>query len=116
MNQRNLLAASLGPLDRRSGSFIAGTPDYDDGDADAESDDERSRRGASERVFHGLNGDGEPEIPRPFSITGLTSFRLLARDSSASPAPSRSQTPGNIDRRVSRKLSRGPVSHFSFLE
>ncbi|GAA5949495.1 hypothetical protein JCM3765_002680 [Sporobolomyces pararoseus] len=93
MNQRNLLAASLGPLDRRSGSFIAGTPDYDDGDADAESDDERSRRGASERVFHGLNGD--------------------ARDSSASPAPSRSQTPGNVDRRASRKLSRGPLGRIS---
>jgi len=58
MNQRNLLAASLGPLDRRAGSFIAGTPDYDDGDADGESDDDRSRRGVSERVFHGLNGDG----------------------------------------------------------
>ncbi|GAA5908039.1 SAGA histone acetyltransferase complex subunit SPT7 [Sporobolomyces salmoneus] len=85
MNQRNLLAASLGPLDRR-GSFVAGTPDYDDGDADGESDDERSRRGVSERVFHGLNGD--------------------TRDSSASPAPSRSQTPGA---RLNRKISGGPL-------
>ena len=59
MNQRNLLAASLGPLDRRRGrSFLAGTPDHDDGDADGESDDDRSRRGVSERVFHGLNGNG----------------------------------------------------------
>ncbi|GAA5842039.1 hypothetical protein JCM3766R1_005730 [Sporobolomyces carnicolor] len=90
MNQRNLLAASLGPLDRRAGSFMAGTPDYDDGDADGESEDDRSRRGISERVLHGLNGD--------------------AHDSSASPAPSRSQTPGA---RFNRKYSRGPLGRIS---
>ncbi|GAA6023596.1 hypothetical protein JCM11491_006048 [Sporobolomyces phaffii] len=92
-NQRNLLAASLGPLERRAGSFVAGTPDYDDGDADGESEDDRSRRGVSERVFHGVNGH--------------------ARDSSASPAPSRSQTPGLRERRLSRKMSRGPLGRVS---
>ncbi|GAA5922636.1 SAGA histone acetyltransferase complex subunit SPT7 [Sporobolomyces koalae] len=93
MNQRNLLAASLGPLDRRNGSFLACTPDNEDGDADAESDDDRSRRGVSERIFHGLNGDG--------------------RDGTDSPAQSRSQTPGMVEKQLHRKASRGPLARIS---
>ncbi|CEQ42115.1 SPOSA6832_03880, partial [Sporobolomyces salmonicolor] len=95
LSQRSLLAASLGGRDRRGSSIWAGTPDVEDGDADAESDDDaaRSRRGMSERLLNGVNGE--------------------VRDSSASPGPSRSATPAFIERRLSRKLSRGPLGRIS---
>ncbi|GAA6001668.1 hypothetical protein JCM10207_002256 [Rhodosporidiobolus poonsookiae] len=93
VTQRSILAASLGPagLDLRRGSSTRiGTPD-EDGDADAESDDERgTKRGMS--LLNGLNGD--------------------YRDSSDSPAPSRAATPG-LGRRLSRKISMGPLGRIS---
>ncbi|GAA5887636.1 hypothetical protein JCM5296_004441 [Sporobolomyces johnsonii] len=95
LSQRSLLAASLGGRDRRGSSIWAETPDAEDGDADGESDDDatRSRRGMSERLLNGVNGE--------------------VRDSSASPGPSRSATPAFIERRLSRKLSRGPLGRVS---
>ncbi|GAA5832880.1 hypothetical protein JCM11251_000515 [Rhodosporidiobolus azoricus] len=90
--QRTLLAASMSvaALDKRASSTRIGTPD-EDGDADGESDDERSKRALSERLLNGVNGD--------------------YRDST-SPGPSRSATPG-LSRRLSRKFSQGPVVHRS---
>ncbi|BGP21743.1 Transcriptional activator spt7 [Rhodotorula toruloides] len=97
LSQRSLLAGhmSSAALDaQRAGSTRVGTPD-EDADADAESDDEpaRHKRALSERLLNGING-GTP------------------RDSSASPAPSRSATPG-ISRRLSRKFSAGPLGRIS---
>ncbi|BGO92951.1 Transcriptional activator spt7 [Rhodotorula toruloides] len=97
LSQRSLLAAhmSSAALDaRRAGSTRVGTPD-EDADADAESDDEpaRHKRALSERFLNGINGD-------------------TPHDSSASPAPSRSATPG-ITRRLSRKFSAGPLGRVS---
>ncbi|GAA5955455.1 hypothetical protein JCM10213_000379 [Rhodosporidiobolus nylandii] len=95
VTQRTLFAASVSSaaLDGRRGSSVRiGTPD-EDGDADGESDDERrSKRALSERLLNGVNGD--------------------YRDSSASPAPSRSQTPA-VGRRLSRKISQGPLGRIS---
>ncbi|GAA5849941.1 hypothetical protein JCM8547_000959 [Rhodosporidiobolus lusitaniae] len=95
VTQRTLLVASMSSAaleNRRAGSTRIGTPD-DDGDADGESDDERrSKRALSERLLNGVNGDH--------------------RDSSASPAPSRSQTPA-LSRRLSRKFSQGPLGRIS---
>ncbi|GAA6035145.1 hypothetical protein JCM8097_006387 [Rhodosporidiobolus ruineniae] len=93
--QRTLYTASMSSaaLDARRGSSVRiGTPD-EDGDADGESDDERrSKRALSERLLNGVNGDH--------------------RDSSASPGPSRSVTPG-LGRRLSRKLSQAPLERIS---
>ncbi|GAA5978534.1 hypothetical protein JCM11641_007977 [Rhodosporidiobolus odoratus] len=95
VTQRTFLAASISSaaLDgRRASSTRLGTPE-EDGDADGESDDERrSKRGISERLLNGANGD--------------------YRDSSASPAPSRSATPAT-SRRFSRKISHGPLGRIS---
>ncbi|TNY19267.1 hypothetical protein DMC30DRAFT_354181, partial [Rhodotorula diobovata] len=69
-----------------------GTPDDDaDGEADSDDDDARSKRAISERLLNGANGD-------------CASSLAVHRDSSASPAPSRSATP-SLARRLNRKIS-----------
>ncbi|GAA5926853.1 hypothetical protein JCM3775_007059 [Rhodotorula graminis] len=89
LTQRQLLMASVGV--HRAGSTRIGTPD-EDADADSEDEDVRSKRGVSERLLNGVNGD-------------------YHRDS-ASPAPSRSATP-SLARRLNRKISTAPLARIS---
>ncbi|GAA5890246.1 hypothetical protein JCM8208_002750 [Rhodotorula glutinis] len=90
LTQRQLLMASVGV--HRAGSTRIGTPD-EDADGDSEDEDARSKRGISERLLNGVNGD-------------------YHRDSSASPAPSRSATP-SLARRLNRKISTAPLARIS---
>ncbi|GAA6051283.1 hypothetical protein JCM3770_006794 [Rhodotorula araucariae] len=97
LTQRQMLVASMGGAAfdlRRGGSTRIGTPDEDaEGEADSDDEGSRSKRALSERLLNGVNGDH-------------------ARDSSASPGPSRSATP-SLARRLSRKVSAAPLARIT---